>query len=239
MPKKKWITKKEVSDIIKSYSVRTNEFEQVGDNGYFFKSNYAKGYTISLEPEIQHGDIKTGRIVVSHTQNGGKRTFQDIWERDPDSRLQFLFRNPWDRPFADHEYIRELEAQILELKEAGRKLQEQLEDHHGPLNDTRPAQGSPERKQLQQEIISLKSENKALQAQVAALTEKYERSLEKTRHNARGAGRKAAPAHLEAQARRVQKLLEDGKTSAEIQRIMGISRSTFFKYKKHLQTKGH
>lgn len=229
MPRKKWITKKEVSDILKSYSVRTNEFEQVGDNGYFFKSNYTRGYTISLEPEI-HGSIKTGRVVVSHAQNGGKRTFQDIWERDSDNRLQFKFRNPWDRPFSDHAYIQELEAQILELKEAGQKVQEQLAEHH------EPSQGSPE--QLQQEITFLKSENKALQAQVSALTEKYEGLLKKTKHNARGAGRKPDPQHLDSQAKKVQELLDAGKTPVEVQKIMGISRSSFFKYKKSTQVKG-
>lgn len=228
MSRKKWITKKEASDILKSYSVRTNEFEQAGDNGYFFKSNYTRGYTISLDPEIQR-DIKTGRVVVSHTQSGGKRTFQDIWERDADNRLQFKFRNPWDRPFSDHSYIQELEAQILELKEAGRKVQEQLAEHH------EPPQRSPE--QLQQEITSLKSENKALQAQVSALTEKYEGLLEKTKHNARGAGRKPDPQHLNSQAKKVQELLDVGKTPIEVQEALGISRSTFFKYKKFIQTK--
>lgn len=229
MPRKKWITKKEVSDILKSYSVRTNEFEQVGDDGYFFKSNYTRGYTISLEPEI-HGSIKTGRVVVSHAQNGGKRIFQDIWERDFDNRLQFKFRNPWDRPFADHAYIQELESQILELKGAGQKVQEQLAEHY------EPPQGSPE--QLQQEITFLKSENKALQAQVSALTEKYEGLLEKTKHNARGAGRKPDPQHLDSQAKKVQELLDAGKTPVEVQKIMGISRSSFFKYKKSTQAKG-
>lgn len=229
MSRKKWITKKEASDILKSYSVRTNEFEQVGDNGYFFKSNYTRGYTISLEPEIQR-DIKTGRVVVSHTQSGGKRTFQDIWERDSDNRLQFKFRNPWDSPFADYAYIQELETQILELKEAGQKIQEQLAEHHGP------SQRSP--KQLQQEITSLKSENKALQAQVSALTEKYEGLLKKTKHNARGAGRKPDPAHFESQAKKVQELLDAGKMPVEVQKIMGISRSSFFKNKKSIQIKG-
>lgn len=144
---------------------------KLGDNGYFFKSCYTKGYTISLEPEIQHGSIKTGRIVVSHTQNGGKRTFQDVWERDPDGRLQFVFRNPWDRPFADYDHIQELETQILELKEGGLKLQEQLAEYHEPLNDTESPLEYLE--QLQQKISFLESENKTLQAQVADLAEKY------------------------------------------------------------------
>lgn len=230
MSRKKWITKSEVINILRAYSVRTNEFEQVGSDGCFFKSKYVKGYSISISPEIQHGNVKTERIIVSHAQNGGKRTFRDIWGRDSDSGLQFLYRNPWDRPFTDYDYIQDLETQILELKEAGQKIQEQLAEHH------EPPQRSPE--QLQQEITSLKSENKALQAQVSALTEKYEGLLEKTKHNARGAGRKADPQHLNSQAKKVQELLDAGKTPIEVQKIMGISRSSFFKYKKSTQTKG-
>lgn len=230
MPRKKRITKKEVADILKSYSVRPNEFEQVGDDGYFFKSSYTKGYTISFEPEIQNGSVKTGRIIVSHTQNGGKRTFQDLWERDPDGRLQFVFRNPWNRPFADYDYIQELEAQISELKEYGLKLQEQLEKCPGssPLETT---------ESLKQELTILRSENEALRNQIVALTEKYDKLIKETKHNARGAGRKANPAHLEAQARKIQGLLDAGKTPVEVQKALRISRSTFFKYKKFLKIK--
>ena len=65
---KKWITKKEIEKLIRSYSVRPNEFEPFGTEGYSFKSRYAKGYTISLEQELQHGGEKTGRILVSHTK---------------------------------------------------------------------------------------------------------------------------------------------------------------------------
>lgn len=233
MSRKNWITKKDISDIIKAYSVRTNEFEQVGNEGYFFKSNYTKDYTISLGPEIQYGNIKTGRIVVSHTKNGGKRTFQDIWERDPDDRLQFVFRNPWDKPFADYDYIKNLEAQILGLKESGHKLQEQSERYQGASADIEHTQGYTER--LLQENISLRHENKALRDQIAALTEKNNRLLDNTKHNARGAGRKADPQHLESQIKEVRSLLEDGKTATEIQKIMGISRSSFFRYKRFIQ----
>lgn len=189
---KKWITKKEIADILKTYSVRTDEFEQIGTEGYFFQSRFTKGYTISFEPEIQHGTEKTGRIVISHSKNGGKRTFHDIWERDSNNKLQFMYRNPWNRPFSDYDYICSLEAQIIELKEAGQKLQSQL----------------------------------------AALAKKNQELINGTKHNARGAGRKADPEHLEAQAREVQNLLADGKTADEVQKIMGISKSSFFRYKK-------
>ena len=230
MPRKKWITKKEVADILKSYSVRPNEFEQVGDDGYFFKSSYTKGYTISFEPEIQHGSVKTGRIIVSHTQNGGKRTFQDLWERDLEDKLQFVFRNPWDKPFTDYDYIQELEAQISELKEYGLKLQERSEKCPGssPLETTEP---------LNQELTILRFENEALRNQIVALTEKHDKLIKETKHNARGAGRKPNPAHLESQAKKIQDLLDAGKTPVEVQKALKISRSTFFKYKKFLKTK--
>lgn len=233
MSRRKWITKKDIADIIRAYSVRTDEFEQVGNEGYFFKSNYTKGYTISLGPEIQDGNIKTGRIVVSHTKNGGKRTFQDIWEHDSDNRLQFVFRNPWDEPFSDYDYIKDLEAQILELKSYGQKLQEQLKRCQGASMDTGHTQVRTER--LLQENSSLRHENEALRDQIAALTEKNNRLLDKTKHNARGAGRKADPQHLESQIKEVRALLEAGKTATEVQKIMGISRSSFFRYKRFIQ----
>lgn len=233
MSRRKWITKKDIADIIRAYSVRTDEFEQVGNEGYFFKSNYTKGYTISLGPEIQDGNIKTGRIVVSHTKNGGKRTFQDIWEHDSDNRLQFIFRNPWNEPFSDHDYIKDLEAQILELKRYGQKLKEQLKRCQGASMDTEHTQVCTER--LLQENSSLRHENEALRDQIAALTEKNNRLLDKTKHNARGAGRKADPQHLESQIKEVRALLEAGKTATEVQKIMGISRSSFFRYKRFIQ----
>ena len=217
---KKWITKKEIEKLIRSYSVRPNEFEPFGTEGYSFKSRYAKGYTISLEQELQHGGEKTGRILVSHTKGNGERTYCDIWEWDFDRNLQFVFRNPRNVPFTDYSYIHDLETQIKELKEAGNNLQNQLKD-------------SPETPDcLQQELNFLKIENETLRNQVSSLEEKFQKLINKTQHNARGAGRKADPQKLEEQAQKLQSLLEDGKSVSEIQEVMGISRSTFFLYKK-------
>lgn len=234
---KKWITKKEIADILKEYSVRTDEFERIGTDGYFFQSKYTKGYTVSVEPEVQHGSIRTGRVIVSHTQSGGKRTFQDVWERDAGNKIQFVFRNPWNKPLADYDHIRDLETQIFELKESGLKLQAQLEKCHEPAIDAKLTLETPE--QLEQELTFLKSENKALRSQLDALTEEYDKLIKKTRHNARGAGRKADPAHLETQVKKVQDLLNSGHTPTEVQKIMGISRSSFFKYKKFTQAKDY
>lgn len=224
MPVKKWITKKEIADLLKAYSVQADEFERMKTEGYFFKSKYARGYTISLEPEVQHGSTKTGRIVASHTKNGGKRTFKDIWERDSDNKLQFMFRNPWNQPFTDRDYIRDLEAKIHEL-ESYQKL----------INNTNQSQDTLVT--LHQEIESLKAENEVLKTQVNALIEKNQKLIDMTKHNARGAGRKANPQHLDAQVKKVQALIEDGKTASEIQQAMKISSSTYFRYKRLTKNK--
>lgn len=227
---RKWITKREIADILKAYSVRANEFEPFGNEGCSFKNKYLRGYILSIDQEFLHGNEKTGRIIVSHSRSNGKRTFRDVWQRDSEGKLQFVFRNPWDKPFTDHEYIKDLEDQISELKEYGLKLQERSEKCPGssPLEAT----GS-----LKQELTIVRSENEALRSQIATLTEKYDKLIKETKHNARGAGRKPDPAHLESQAKKIQDLLDAGKTPVEIQKIMGISRSSFFKYKKFLKTK--
>lgn len=235
MPRKKWITKSEILRILKEYSTRYDEFEQIGTEEHFFKSKYVKGYTISIQPEIQHRNEKTGRVVVSHTQSGGKRTFCDIWKRDSNGKLQFMFRNPWDKPFTDCDYIKDLEEQIIELKEFVQKLQKQSAERHEPANVTGFYQENSE--YLKRELDALKSENEALKIQIADTNKRYDELIQKTKHNARGAGRKANLARLEAQAKRVQDLINSGHTPAEVQKIMNISRSTFFKYKKITQTK--
>ena len=228
---KKWITKKEIDKLLKSYSVRSNEFEPIGNKGCSFKSNYTKGYVISLEQEIQHGSEKTGRILVSHTRGNGKRTYCDIWERDSEGELQFIFRNPWNKPFADYDYIHDLESQIKELEKYGQEMKKLIEQ--------RGVESVPEEVELQDdiylEVAALKSENEALHGRIESLEKENQKLINETKHNARGAGRKANTQHLEAQVQEVRDLLQSGKSPAEVQKIMGISRSSFFRYKKFIK----
>lgn len=231
---KKWITKKEIDKLLKSYSVRSNEFEPIGNEGCSFKSNYTKGYVISLEQEIQHGSEKTGRILVSHTKGNGKRTYCDIWERDSGGELQFICRNPWDQPFSDYGYIRDLQSQIKELKEYGQKMKKLVEQQGG--------ESVPERVGVQDSIYSqaaaLQSENEVLHGRIEFLEKENQKLINETKHNVkRGRGRKADIQHLQAQVERVDNLLKSGKKNAEIQKIMGISKSTFFRYKKLIKSK--
>ena len=190
---RKWATKKEIESLIKTYSIRPDEIEPFGDEGYSFKSKLARGYVISIKPEVQHGNVETGRIIISHTKSNGKRTFQDVWERDSGGNLQFAFRNPWDKPFADYDYIRETKDRNTELENTVHEIKQQLK--------------------------------------------KYQKLINNTKRNARGAGRKADLQHLKEQVAEVQLLLEEGKNSSEIQRIMGISRSSYFRYKRFIKNK--
>lgn len=201
---KKWITKAEIAKILSVYSIRKNEFEPIGDSGHFYQSKIVKGYTISISQEILEAkdySEKTGRIVVSHTQHNGKKTFNDIWQRDQDGTLQFRFRNLWNQPFSDSDYIQELKEQLGELKKE--------------ISSSSPG--------LSDRFAQLQAENTMLKQQLALYT----------KHNARGAGRKPSEKRISA-IRMVKDLLESGYSDQEILTELGISRSTFYRYKKNV-----
>lgn len=117
----------EINMILTTYSVRKNEFKEVAE--YTYLSQFVRGYMITIAEEFL-GHDKTGRILVNHTNQKGIRTFCDIWERDPEKKLYFKFRNPTNCPFSDPYYIKDLEKEVEELREAGRKIQEQLPKHN-------------------------------------------------------------------------------------------------------------
>ncbi len=218
---KKWITKKEVTKILDAYSVRKDEFEQTGEYGYFYQSKILRGYTITLSEETQEGkgiSVKTGRIIVTHARTNGRRTFQDIWERDGDGRLQFCFRNPWNMPFTDAEVIRDLKEQNLQLLREREELLEQLKQGDSQkINDGNARQ--EERAVLQERVASLEGEIKRLE--------------DKTTHNARGAGRKPSK-ERQISIGRLKAMLDEGKSDTEIREQLNISRATFYRYKKSI-----
>lgn len=226
MSKRKWITKKGIATILKTYSIRKDEFQPFGNGGYCYVSRYTHGYMISITQELQHVTEKTGRILVTHTQGDGRITFNDIWKRDADGTLQFCFRNPQNIPPSDAAYIKDLEQQISELKSIGQKLEAQLKEYRSGQTEPQP------------QTYSLMTENENLRKQVEALTAENQKRINNPKHNARGAGRKPDPEHLEAQAQKVRSLLATGKSTSEIQKIMGISRSSVFRYKKFIKGSG-
>ena len=180
MGTKKWIKQTEINIILRAYSVHKNEFEEVAQYSYLHQ--LLKGYMITISEEFQ-GNDKTGRILVYHTEENGKRTFCDIWERDLEGKLYFKFRNPANVPLADTYYIWQLEKELEQLREVVRELQNQ-----------------------------------------------------KPKHNERNAGRKKADEKWTKSYLEWVDLYEAQKSIKEILEIMGISRSTHFRYKKEYQT---
>ena len=214
---KKWITKKEISEILQNYSIQKNEFQQLGDSEHYYQSKYVKGYVISFSEE-QQSEEKTGRVIVSHTNTTGKKTFNDIWERK-DGNMQFQYRNPWNMPTSDFYYLKDLEKENEQLRQAGRELQNKLKEYQKLNNNTEYI------KELEQQNRQLKAENEKLQSQI------NNTSLMPKIHNARGAGRKPSQERLNA-IEAVREMLNNGSSEQEIMKRLKISRATFFRYKK-------
>lgn len=223
--KKKWITQAEINKILKTYSIQKDEFIPVKDTKYFYQSQLVKGYTISISEETKDGENyseKTGRILVSHSQWNGRKTYNDIWERTKNGTLQFKFRNLWNQPISDVWYIKELEHQVEKLTEAGRNLQEQLKaTENNTAHDN------------QKLIIDNEEQNtiKELQEQIKALKQENEKLKSKSKHNARGAGRKPSKDRIKA-IDKVRKLLQEGYSDSDIIKRLGISIATYYRYKR-------
>lgn len=175
--------------------------------------------TISTE---DNGLKSTKRIIVTHTQDNGKRTYIDVWERDKNNNLHFCFRNLWKQPFSDAEYIKELEHQIKELKDAGFKLQEELK-----------ATRNNDRQENQNLIYDIIKDNdiKILQKQIETLKQENQNLKRDTRHNTRRAGRKPSKERINA-ITQVKSLLDKGYSNGDIMELMEISKATFYRYKR-------
>jgi len=234
---RKWITKAEITKILNTYGMRQNEFEPIEKLDYCYKNIYTKGYIITILEEENYGE-KTGRILVSHSRGDGKRTYNDIWERDKNGNLQFCFRNLWNQPFSDSEYIKDLEEQIQQLKSAGQKLQEQLNSQKQIVSE-----------KINLEYQKLKDENKTLHTllenanqektelleQISTLKKSQKLNNDTTR-NPRHAGRKKlgeSPKTIE-KLEQVKSLLEKEWGEQEIIKKLEISRATFYRYKKSI-----
>lgn len=258
---KKWILKKEITEILNTYSVRKDEFEAIEKKGfeYYYKSKFARGYYINISEEIKKGgkdmcDIVTGRIIVTHTKANGRITYNDIWERDKEGKLEFLFRNLWNQPFSDGEYIRDLKEDVekmreqyhkltddteyKELKREKLKLEMDLDEKDNKYNELEEKyqQLIDENESLKKEVEQLKSDsdkdNSDLQEKIEKLQQENQR-LKNEKHNARGAGRKPSQERLNA-IEQVKKLLEAGASEQEIKKQLGISKATFYRYKRNI-----
>lgn len=161
---------------------------------------------------------------MTHTQWNGRKTFHDIWLRDYGS-LRFRFRNLSDEPPSyNWAYIRELDEKIkqlslriTELEKQSLSVQEMSQQSELPIDGTI---NEAAYRQMQERIKLLEEENQLLK--------------EKTKHNARGAGRKPSSNRSDA-IRQLNELICLGYNEKEIIEKLGISRTTFFRYKKELK----
>lgn len=132
---------------MKEYSINGNEFIVYGKNEHSYKSKNVKGYYISIEPELEHGEL-TGRIRVIHSDSRGYIRAIDTWIRVQD-KAEFLFRDTPQtlKKKPEVEVLEDLQYQIKELKENGNAV---LQDN----------------KKLKSEIEALKQENEELKKQL-------------------------------------------------------------------------
>lgn len=274
---KKWILKKEITEILNTYSVRRDEFEAIKKEGfeYYYKSKFARGYYIHISEEIEKGgkdirDIATGRIIVTHTKANGRITYNDIWDRDKEGKLEFRFRNPWDQPFSDAEYIRNLEEDIEKMREQYHKLtddteykelkreklklemqlDEQEEKYQKLIDEKEELERNlheqfqnfhdliSENESLKRELEKLKGDfgkdnSDHLQKEIEKLHQENQKLKNEKKHNARGAGRKPSQERINA-IEEVRQLLESGTSEHEIMSKLGISKATFYRYKRNI-----
>ncbi len=161
---------------------------------------------------------------MSHTQSNGKRTYVDVWERDRNDNLQFRFRNLWNQPLSDADYIKDLKKENEQLIQAGRKLQEQLATIQHEYNVSHEL------------IIDTNNEEEVLylRQQINDLEKKYQQLKNDTHiHNARGAGRKPSKERLHS-IDQVKNLLDSGCSDQDIMNLLKISRATFYRYKRSI-----
>ncbi len=214
---KKLILKSEITKILNTYSVRKDEFEEIKKENLenYYKSKFARGYYIHISEEIEKS-TRTGRIIVKHINGNGKITYNDIWERNEENKLEFIFRNTWNQPISDAEYIRDLKEDVELMREQYKKL-------------------IIENKNLKEQIENFnKNNSNHLQEEIEKLHQENQKLKNEKKHNARGAGRKPSQERINA-IEEVQRLLATGTSENEIMNKLGISKATFYRYKKSIK----
>lgn len=144
-----------------------------------------------------------------------------------------------------------------QLLEQERKAYADLLDKYGKLQNSGDDlfKQTPEYKQMSSDLLAYKDSSKTLerrlatekklktklQDRLAEAERKYQELIsdtkelrEKTKHNARGAGRKPSKERLQA-IEEMRQLLDAGKDEQEIMNEMNIGRATFYRYKRSIK----
>lgn len=223
MGKRKWITKAEVREILKTYSIRKDEFVEIDKIEYYYKSKFAKGYVIAIKPEeIKGKDIveQTKRILVQHCKSNGEITHTDFWERNKEEKLQFLFRQDKAELPDSAAYVNDLREEIKRLQRKNKNLLQQFSDTS--TNKVKETDTAELEKLL---TVALKERSK------------YEQLYQKLKNEIntrKKAGRKKREDSEKSKKllEEVHFILENEPNNKEPWISLGISRASFFRYKK-------
>jgi len=227
--KRKWITKAEIKEILKMYSVRTDEFEHIEKLEYHYKSKYAKGYVIAINPEELKGKNvteQTGRILVQHCTPSGDIMHTDIWERTRDgNKLQFLCRQEKGNLPDSAAYVNDLREELEQLQRKNKDLQQLLDANMNKAGGVDAA----ELKELLDTAISQRDYYKELYQDLKKETDKKKENVGRKKRGESDASREVL--------KTVQNVLNNDPENKEPWKTIGIGRATFFRYKKLIQDK--
>ena len=199
------LTKTQKAFIIRAYCVTKAEYTEKSPDFY-----YHQGLHAGLK--ISKSETEPDTVIVTRTDGHGKIRFRDRWILEPDGTPCFLSSNPADVPLSDIQVIKDLEAEIVRLKQEGAKWKEiaSLSKSNSDTHD-------------EDYIVKLKAENQALKAKLYELEAKISRKGK--------AGRKENMERKETLRDHIDKLIHAGMREKEICAKLGISRATFYRYR--------
>ena len=199
------LTKTQKNQIIKAYCVTKAEYEEKAPDFY-----YHRGLHCSLK--ISKSETEPNTVIVTRTDGHGRIQFRDRWILEKDGTPCFLTSNPANVPLSDVQIIKDLEQEIVLLKQEGTKLKE-IASISNSNSDTHD----------EDYIVNLKVENQALKAKLYELEAKMSRKGK--------AGRKENMERKETLRDHIDTLIHAGMHEKEICVKLGISRTTFYRYK--------
>jgi len=227
MSRQKWITKAEIKEILKMYSVRPDEFEHIEKLECHYKSKYAKGYVIAINPEELKGKNvteQTGRILVQHCTSSGDIMHTDIWERTRDgNKMQFLCRQEKGNLPDSAAYVNDLREELERLQRKNKDLQQLLDAN---MNKTTDADAAEQGKLLDT-AINQRDYYKELYQNLKKEMDKKKENVGRKKRGETDASREV----LET----VRNVLNNDPENKEPWKTIGIGRATYFRYKKLVQ----
>ena len=139
--KKKWLTKAEEQQILKTYEWYKGEFQPYEGIEHCYEiPGVRKAGQLALI-RIERDSLSPNEfILVMHTDGEGKKTFIDTWQKIKAGKLLWKYRNYVDEPISDRAAIEDYKKQIKELEEQVKSLQDELKSQKmNHIVETEPA----------------------------------------------------------------------------------------------------